>query len=80
MQLPPDMLSMADMEAVFSVTDAFGISREAVAVPLDKVDPGSISKGKNGLLEIVVPLTVPIDTFVETLHRRLLEMGHKEMT
>lgn len=80
MQLPPDMLTMADMEAVFSVTDAFGISREALSVPLDKVDPGSITKARNGLLEIVVPLTVPLEIFAETLHRRLLEMGHKEVS
>ncbi|MBF8299477.1 MAG: hypothetical protein HW397_526 [Dehalococcoidia bacterium] len=76
MQLPPNIISMADMEAVFSVTDAFGISREAVSVALEKADPGSIARLRDGSLEIVIPITIPIEAFVQHLGKRLVEFGY----
>lgn len=73
--MPGDIISMDDMEGVFSVTDAFGISREAVAVPLGKEDPGSVTKVKGGL-EIAVPKTVPLEDFLHTLEDSLRSLGY----
>lgn len=72
-----DIIGMDDMEGVFSITDALGISREAVSVPLGKADPGSVVKLKGGALEIVVPLTVPLDDFLPALRQKLLGMGYE---
>ena len=34
------IIGMEDMDAIFSVTDSFGIHRESVSVELSKEDPG----------------------------------------
>ena len=50
-----DIIGMKDMEAIFSVTDALGIDREQVSVPLGKEDPGQVTCAPSGDVEIVVP-------------------------
>ena len=52
-----DIISMADMGAIFSVTDTFGVDREHIRVDLEKADPGSARLGSGGMVEIVAPLT-----------------------
>ena len=70
------IIGMEDMEGVFSVTDAFGISREAVSVPLGKEDPGSVTKLKGGGLEIVIPRGSPLEAFLEALAEKLRTLGY----
>ena len=69
---------MADMRAIFNVTDAFGLDREAVSVALEKSDPGSVTRAANGTLEITVPLTQPLAAFVERMHSDLVAMGYEQ--
>ena len=57
-----DIIGMKDMEAIFSVTDALGIDREQVSVPLGKEDPGQVTCAPSGDVEIVVPLSIPSPT------------------
>ena len=38
-----DIITMADMAAVFDVTDALSIDRELIRVELTKEDPGAIA-------------------------------------
>ena len=66
---------MADMEAVFQVTDTYGIHRERVSVPLEKADPGDVRRLPTGEVEIVVPASVPVARWQQELRRRLEEMG-----
>jgi len=70
-----DIITMADMEAVFQVTDTYGIHRERVSVPLEKADPGDVRRLPTGEVEIVVPASVPVARWQQELRRRLEEMG-----
>ncbi len=71
---------MADMKAVFNVTDEFGIDREQISVSLEKADPGAVTLADDGVtLEITVPLSVTLDAFEKTLRTQLHDMGHKEI-
>lgn len=75
-----DVIGMADMQLVFAVTDALGIDRESVSVPLEKEDPGSVRRLPDGELEIVVPLTVPAQEWVKKLAQDLKALGPNEDT
>ena len=55
-----DIIGMAEMIAIFGVTDDYGVDREQISVPL----------------EIVVPLTVPIEEFADSLKGRLEALGY----
>ena len=70
------IINMADMETIFSVTDAFGIHRESVRVELVKEDPGMVNQDARGTLEITVPESEPIESFAERLQVELEAMGH----
>ncbi len=70
------IIDMQDMEAIFAVTDAFGIHRESVSVELSKEDPGSIQKSSGGTIEITVPASVTIQDFSLRLLAELEAMGY----
>ncbi|MSQ32504.1 MAG: hypothetical protein EXR59_04645 [Dehalococcoidia bacterium] len=77
---PTNVISMADMKAVFNVTDEFGIDREQISVSLEKADPGAVTLADDGVtIEITVPLSVKLDAFEKTLRKLLHDMGHKEI-
>ncbi len=71
-----DIITMADMAAVFDVTDALSIDRELIRVELTKEDPGSIQQAANGEIEITLPLTTPLAPFMASLRRALVGMGY----
>lgn len=62
-----EVVTMREIEAVFAVTDALGISREAVVIPLSPERPGRVRRLPGGKLEIVVDAEVPIDEWVKGL-------------
>lgn len=72
-----DIISMADMRAIFAVTDAFGVDREHVRVELEKADPGSVKLSEGGMLEIVAPLT-GLEAWLSALRQELLRLGLQE--
>jgi hypothetical protein len=47
-------VTLKEIERIFSVTDALGISREALVIPLRTEAPGRLAVMKDGKLEIVV--------------------------
>jgi len=47
-------LTLKEIERIFTITDALGISREALVIPLRTESPGRLKIGKDGKLEIVV--------------------------
>ena len=73
-----DIITMADMAAVFDVTDALSIDRELIRVELTKEDPGAIQQAANGEIEITLPLTTPLAPFMASLRRALVGMGYPE--
>ena len=70
-----DIISMYDMGVIFDVTDSMGIDRESVSVELGKEDPGKVFKLEADVIEIVVPVSVPIEEWAKTLSSELEKLG-----
>jgi hypothetical protein len=58
---------MKEIDAIFVVTDALGIHREMLVIPLGPATPGRVRRLPNGKLEITVDATRPIDDWVKDL-------------
>ena len=70
-----DIISMDDMMAIYEVTDRFGINRENISVPLEKVAEGAVAKGPDGIVEIVVPEFFSTRSWLSELHRKIGNLG-----
>jgi hypothetical protein len=69
-------ISQADMEAIFSVTDAMGIHREEVVVPLGRKDPGTVRQlGQQ--VQITLPASTPAAEWTPTLQAELEKLGYQ---
>ena len=75
--MPDEIIDMRDMGVIFLVTALLGIHRESVRVELTKEDPGSMSRGPDGIIEITVPRTVAIEEFSNRLQAELEAMGYE---
>jgi hypothetical protein len=62
-----ERVTLAEIQAVFGVTDALGISREALVIPLAPGRPGRVRRLPSGKLEIVVDADAPLAEWLETL-------------
>lgn len=58
---------MREIDAIFAVTDALGINREHLVIPLGPASPGSVRRLRNGKLEIVVEAERPLDEWLKEL-------------
>ena len=68
---PLRIVDQRTMERIFAVTDARGVSREAIRVPLVGEGEGRVHRLPDGTWEIVVPAAGPLDPFVDDLDRLL---------
>ena len=76
----PIPIQQDDMEEVFKVTDALGIHRESVTVPLARRDPGGVKDLGRGQLEISLPESVaPQEWAQATLREELARLGYEEL-
>ncbi|HEY8516772.1 MAG TPA: hypothetical protein VIS07_14785 [Candidatus Binatia bacterium] len=73
--MPLKVVTLKEIERIFTVIDRLGVSREAVVIPLKPATPGSVRKMPNGKYEIVVDAEQPLDDFLVELERRLHELG-----
>jgi hypothetical protein len=64
---PLRIVDQRTMERIFEVTDACGISREEVRVPLAGEGDGRIHRLPDGVWEIVVPARAELDDFLVRL-------------
>jgi hypothetical protein len=64
-------VTLKEIEKIFEVLDALGISREAVIIPLRPEHPGRVSLLKGGKLEIVVERDDDFAAWVRTLENRI---------
>ena len=64
-------VTLKEIEKIFEVLDALGISREAVVIPLRPEHPGRVSLLKDGKLEIVVERDDDFAAWVKTLENRV---------
>jgi hypothetical protein len=66
-----NVVTMKEIEAVFSVTDRLGLSREWVEIPLGPESPGLVRKLPDGKYEIVVDAEVPIEDWLPVMEGEL---------
>jgi hypothetical protein len=62
-----EVVTLKEIDAIFVVTDALGIHREQLVIPLGPAVPGRVRKLPNGKLEIVVDAARPIEEWVKDL-------------
>ena len=60
-------VTMREIEAIFSVTDRMGLSREDLVIPLLPRHPGRVRRLASGKLEIVVDAEADFPEFVSGL-------------
>ncbi len=65
--MPSQTISINEIEKIFGVLDALGVSREAVVIPLTPKHPGSVRELPNAKLEIVVDSEEPFDAWLAGL-------------
>jgi len=61
-----DAVGMAEINKIFAVTDAMGVHRESLVIPLG-TGPGRVRRLPSGKLEIIVDRDLPIDAWLEGL-------------
>lgn len=62
-----EVVTMKEIDAIFEVTDALGVHREMLVIPLGPVSPGKVRRLPNGKLEITVDAQKPIEEWVKEL-------------
>ncbi len=62
-----EVVTMKEIDAIFAVTDALGVHREMVVIPLGPATPGRVRKLPSGKLEIVVEAERPLDEWLTAL-------------
>lgn len=62
-----EVVTMKEIDAIFAVTDALGIHRELLVIPLGPASPGRVRRLPNGKLEITVDAERPIEAWVQEL-------------
>ena len=67
-------VTLKEIEKIFEVLDAMGISREAVVIPLRPEHPGRVALMKDGKLEIIVERDDDFAQWVTTLEGRIREL------
>jgi hypothetical protein len=72
-----DVVTMKEIDAIFAVTDALGIHREKLVIPLGPATPGRVRILPNGKFEITVDAERPIEEFTQDLPR-LIEAAQRK--
>ena len=62
-----ESVTLREIEKIFAVTDALGIHRERLVIPLGPGRPGRVRTLPNGKIEIIVDAEIPIDEWVDDL-------------
>ena len=62
-----EVVTMKEIDAIFAVTDALGIHRESLVIPLGPASPGRVRRLPNRKLEITVDAARPIDEWLKEL-------------
>ena len=63
------VVTMKEIDAIFVVTDALGIHREQLVIPLGPATPGRVRRTPSGKLEITVDAERPIEDWLTELPR-----------
>jgi len=68
------VVTLKEIEQIFTIIDRIGIHREAVVIPLKPANPGSVKRMPSGKYEILVEAERPLDEWLPELEQRLLEL------
>jgi hypothetical protein len=68
-------VTLKEIERILEITDALGLSREALTIPLRTRHPGGVRKLPNGTYEIVVDAKADFEQWLSWLRSRLSELG-----
>lgn len=60
-------VSFQQISRILEVTDALGLNREWVEIPLSPENPGVVRRLQNGKLEIIVDAEQPFDQWLTVL-------------
>ena len=64
-------VSFQQISRILDVTDALGLNREWVEIPLSPESPGQVRKLPNGKLEIIVDADQPFEDWLGTLEQQI---------
>jgi hypothetical protein len=64
-----EVVTMKEIDAIFEVTDALGVHREALVIPLGTARPGRVRRLPSGKLEITVDAERPFQEWLTELPR-----------
>ncbi len=64
-------ITLREIERIFAITDALGISREALVIPLRPESPGRVRRIGGNKIEIVVDSAVDFDEWLNELEAQL---------
>jgi hypothetical protein len=67
-------ITLNEIERIFAITDALGISREALVIPLRTEHPGRIRKLSSGKLEIVIERDGDFEHTLSGLEEQILSV------
>jgi hypothetical protein len=62
-----EVVTMKEIDAIFAVTDALGIHREQLVIPLGPASPGRVRRLPGGKLEITVDAERPLGEWLKEL-------------
>ena len=62
-----EVVTMQEIDAIFAVTDALGVHREKLVIPLGPSTPGRVRRLPNGKLEITVEASRPLADWLREL-------------
>ena len=61
------VVTMKEIDAIFEVTDALGLHREVLVIPLGPASPGRVRTLPSGKLEITVEASRPLEEWLKEL-------------
>ena len=64
-------VTLKEIERVFAILEEFGLSREAVVIPLRPAHPGKVELRSDNRLEIVLDSDVPLDDWLAIVRERI---------
>ena len=62
-----EVVTMKEIDAIFEVTDALGVHREQLVIPLGPATPGRVRRLPNGKYEITVDAERPLEEWLKEL-------------
>lgn len=68
-------VTLREIERIFAITDAMGIHREQIVIPLLPRHPGRLRRMPGGKLEIVVDSQADFDAWLRGLEAAIRQLG-----